>query len=329
MRRVIFALALFMLFLAGCGDGSSRTDSATSVRDGESRDVKLTLMVDEHRDIALPIEPESSYSVSSRTLQEAGSAQGALSCSEAIASNVVDPAGYTNVNYGIIEAASDARSTLRLVGTYPGEEVICLQVRDRDTGALGEMRVSVTVLAPDGWGSDDLIDGAPIDPDDPGDPGGPGDPGDPSGPGGPPPPPIDQGPGEQPEYDERACVTAGFYRVSDDWQSTEGQFGPDQMAYIRSRMPGLVDSEVSLFYPALNNVPADPQYTNLGRYQFVTHEAVTISFELQMAHVLFGLADRRHFYIRSNDYCLRGNIPGSAMTPPDKSLTWVSSVPQN
>jgi hypothetical protein len=327
LKAAIAATAALML-LAGCGDGSSRTDSSATVADGENRDITLELAVGEHRDVNLPIEPESSYSVSSRTLQDAGAAEGSLSCSESLSSTEVAPTGYTNVSYGVLGVGEDSRSTLRLIGSYPGEEVICLQVRDSDTGAIGQMRVRVTVTAPDGWGSDDIIDGSPIDPDDPGDGGG-DDGGDDGGdPGGPPAPPTDPGdPGEKPEYDPDACRTVGFYNVVDTYNDVEGKFGPDGSGYIRSTMPGsTVDSQVELFYPAYTT-PTAISFTDLGRYKFRTSDGVMVEFDLQMGQHIFG-RDKKYFYVESNDHCMRGAIPGSAMVPPDKNLQWVSDDPQ-
>ncbi|MGE4294324.1 MAG: hypothetical protein AB7E49_01325 [Campylobacterales bacterium] len=323
MRQKILAAAFLpWLVLTGCGNGSSVTGSGMSSSAGD-RTVSLVLQIGEHRDIELPAVPDTLYSVSSRALATATGYNGSLSCTPSLSIGEIGTAE-NSVAYGIVHAAPSVRPVLRLIGVYGQDtekEIVCIETKNASTGAVSYLKVEVTVVGSD---DGDIIDGSPIDPDDP------GDGGDGGGDGGSNPPPIPEpnDPGEKPTYDPQACVTAGFYRVEDDWHTTEGKFGPDSMAYIRSRMAGNVNSLVELFYPALSTVPTTPSYVNLGRYNFTATSAggVTVEFDLQMATALFGLTDKKYFYIRSNGYCMRGQIPTSQLTPPSKSLVWVSST---
>jgi hypothetical protein len=48
-----------------------------------------------------------------------------------------------------------------------------------------------------------------------------------------------------------------------------------------------------------------------------------VEFDLQLAQFLFGLP-KKYFYVETNGYCLRGEIPSSFMSPPNKQLVWVT-----
>lgn len=317
-----FVFGAIALLLIGCGDGSSVTGSGGGVVDGSDRVVSLTLNIGEHRDIELPAQPDTLYSVSSRALAGTGY-EGSLSCTPTLSVAQIGTAE-NSVAYGIVDVAPSSRPVLRLIGVYSEEteeEVICIEAKDAQ-GTINRLRVDVTVLGPDG---SDVIGGTPIDPTDPGD-GGDGD-GDGGDPGGPPEPPTDPGdPGEKPTYDPQACVTTSFYYVDDDYNDVEGKFGPDTAAYLRSTMPGsTVDSAIRLYYPAYTK-PATIIYTDMGRYKFKTKENVMIEFDLQLGQHLFG-QEKKYFYAKSNGYCMRGKIPSSVMTPPDKILEWVTNIP--
>ena len=73
----------------------------------------------------------------------------------------------------------------------------------------------------------------------------------------------------------------------------------------------------------VNNASAPFTYIDMGNFSFTTHLNETLLFSIQLADDLVG---QDHFYVKARGYCMRGNIPSSLLTPPDKSLTWVTST---
>ncbi|MDR2153132.1 MAG: hypothetical protein LBO72_09945 [Helicobacteraceae bacterium] len=292
----LLALALGAIVLTAC-DAQSRTQSgATQTAANEKY---ATLLVGEQRDIELPIAYDPTYAISSATTSEVGSD--------------VNLTNSRNVNYLIADISASARPVLRLVGAYPGKEAIAVQTVDRGTGQVSTLRVIVTV-APSSSGND-VIGGPPCVPPQCGDGGGGDDDDDDDG---------DDDIGDKPIVDPDACTSAGgFYYIDDNYQDVEGKFGLDFAAYIRSLMSGNVDSNIRLFYLGVTNKPAQISYVNMGRYHAVLPDSqITVEFDLQLAQFLFGL-QKKYFYVETNGYCLRGEIPSSVMSPPSKKLTWV------
>ncbi|MDR1451502.1 MAG: hypothetical protein LBI57_04110 [Helicobacteraceae bacterium] len=287
------ALAAAALLLA-C-DAQSRTQSGETRSDPNAIEVQAPLMVGEHRNIELPIAYEPTYAISSATISNVGSE--------------INLTNSVNVQYQILNAAASARPVLRLVGARAGAEAIGVQTVDRGTGRVATLRVFVTVTASSS--GNDIIGGSPCVPPDCGgggeDPGGGGEIGD------------------NPIQDPDACTTTGgFYYVDDSYQDVEGKFGADFAAYIRSLMSGNVDSNIRLYYFGVTNKPAQISYVNMGRYNITLRSPpVEVEFDLQLAQFLFGLP-KRYFYVDTNGYCLRGEIPSSIMSPPNKQLVWVT-----
>ncbi|MDR2033268.1 MAG: hypothetical protein LBP89_01365 [Helicobacteraceae bacterium] len=299
MKTTFLALSfLFAAIMLSC-DAQSLTQSG-EVRQSASDAVEkqVTLAVGEHKDIELPVAADPTYAISSATESRIG--------------DEVNLTNSKNVNYQIANIGGAARPVLRLVGAYPGKEAVVAQAVDRAVGRVSTLRAIVTVTP--GSGNNDEIGGSPCVPPDCG--GGGVNPPNPPGGGG----DIGDGPIQDPD----ACITGGrFYYVDDNYQDVEGKFGGDFAAYIRSLMSGNVDSNIRLYYPIVAR-SGTIAYANLGRYYAnLPDPPITVEFDLQLGQHLFGLT-QRYFYVESNGYCLRGAIPGSFMTPPEKSLTWVA-----
>jgi hypothetical protein len=295
----LLAAALIACDAQNAETAQSRTQSSAVDTSAEKY---VTLSVGEHKDIELPIAVDPIYAVSAATTSIAGSE--------------VNLTNSQNVRYEIANIAAAARPVLRLVGAYAGKEAISVQAVDRGTGRVATLRVIVTVSPPSG--NSDIIGGKPCDDDDCGGGGGGGGGGGDDDDG-------DDDIGDHPIQDPDACTTAnGFYYVDDSYQDVEGKFGADFAAYIRSLTSGNVDSNIRLYYPGVTRT-VELAYANLGRFtaNLPSDPPLVIEFDLQLATFLFGLT-KKYFYIETNDYCLRGNIPSSFMSPPDKKLTWVT-----
>jgi hypothetical protein len=299
MKTTFLALSfLFAAFMLSC-DAESRTQSGSLAAQSDGViERNVALNVGEHKDIELPIATEPNYAVSSETTSDIGAN--------------INLTNSRNVSYQIANIGGAARPVLRLVGAYPGVEAIAAQAVDLGAGRVSTLRVLVTVAPSEG--NYDEIGGSPCVPPDCGGGGGVN----------PPDPPGGGDIGDGPIQDPDACITGGrFYYVDDNYQDVEGHFGGDFAAYIRSLMSGNVDSNIRLYYPIVAHSGAIA-YANLGRYYAnLPDPPITVEFDLQLAQHLFGLT-QRYFYVESNGYCLRGAIPSSFMTPPDKSLTWVT-----
>lgn len=302
--RKFYLLVFSALLLAGCGDGDSRTNSSDGVVDLGTREINMELNVGEHRDINLELPTTGTYSVSSRVLESVGNYNATPSCNPSVSASEVGVTRPTNVSVGTY---SNNPAMLRVIGVYPGNEVVCTM------GGI-PTKINIKVV---GTVGNDIIGGSPTNPNNPGTGGG-----DPNTP--PPIPGLPNTPGSQATKDPEACTSANYYYVDDDYNDVEGHFSPDAAVFLRSLMPGNVDSRVRIYYPVVPK-PATITYTNLGQYGFeaTNKNNTNVIFEMQMAQHLFG-KEKKHFYILSNDYCMRGNIPASVMTPPDKTLTWVT-----
>lgn len=305
----IFGALVIGLWLIGCSGGDSRTDAGGEADKG-TRVINMNLDVGEHRDISLGLPFTGTYSVSSRALASVGSYNQSLTCTPSIAATEVGATLPTNVSFGVVDQHT---TVLRVIGTYAGDEIICVQMQN---GAMIKINITVNTPPPD----QDIIDGSPIDPSDPGTGGG-NNGGDPNNP---PPLPDPNEPGGSAEKDPKACTTAGFYYVDDDFNDVEGKYGADYAIYLRSLMAGNVDSKIRIYYPIVTK-PSSITYTNMGQYSYTATKAnATVIFEMQLAHHLFGVADKKNFYVLSNGYCMRGEIPSSIMSPPSKKLVWVT-----
>lgn len=136
-----------------------------------------------------------------------------------------------------------------------------------------------------------------------------------------PPKPPDGGP----EQDPLACVnTPDFKIVSDDWRDTEGKYGDDFGGRIQSKIIINTDSTVTLYYPKMTYSKRPPDTVALGTYLFTTVTGKVLSYQVDLAQELFGTHKIKHFYVKTNGYCLRSEIPTSFMSPPNKKVVWVS-----
>lgn len=309
MKRVW--LAIFVtIFIYGCGDGDSRTTSEGEADRG-TKEIDMVLDVGEHRDIDLGLPIDGTYTVSSRVLTTVGGYNKTLSCNPNISASEVKLTEPTNVNIGVF---NDRSTVLRVIGVYAGDEVVCTE-----TSSGERVKINITVTN-SSVPNPDEIGGAPIDPSNPPDGGGGNNGGDPNNP---PPLPDPNNPGGEATVDPDACNSGKYYYLEDDFNDVEGHFSNNGAIFLRSLMAGNVDSKVKIYYPQ-TKPPAQIVYTNMGQYSFeATSKNTTVLFELQMGQFLFGDSTKKHFYIESNGYCMRGNIPSSVMTPPDKKLVWV------
>ena len=297
-RYLLFVASVIALLLAACESDSRTNSDASNAQTRET--LAVTLAVGEHKDIELPISQNAVYAVTTAVNTAIGSELNSTS---------------SNVRYSVSDAAPAVRPVLRLVGVKGGVETIITQ--SNNGGQTTTMNVIVTVMPrADG----DVIGGNPIDPSNPG--GGTG-----GGGGGsqPPTPPNPTDPGEKPSYDPNACVTTGFFYIDDDFNDVEGHFGPDGAAYMRSLIANpIYSSVIRFFYPAITR-PATMSFVDFGQYLYTAKNGAVVNFDVQMAQHLFGITDSRYFYVQSNGLCMRGEIPSSFMTPPNKSLVWVSA----
>lgn len=300
MRVKICALLALAFALIACDAQSKTQGGGQTQSDPSAVEVAVTLGVGEHKDIELPIAYDPTYAISSATTAQVGSE--------------VNLTNSQNVKFQIADIAASARPVLRLVGARAGKEAIAVQAVDRGTGRVSTLRVIATVTPTSN--NNDIIGGSPCVPPQCGDGGGDDDEGGGSGGG-----EID----DKPIQDPDACTTAGgFYYVDDNYQDVEGKFSPDFAAYIRSLMSGNVDSNLRLYFFGVTNKPAQISYTNMGRYYITLKDPpIRVEFDLQLAQFLFGLP-KKYFYVETNGYCLRGEIPSSFMSPPNKQLVWVT-----
>jgi hypothetical protein len=308
MSKTAIIMAIIALSLLSC-DSNSRTKSDR----GQNEPIAVTLRVGEHRNIELPIEAGSTYAVTSAS----GNNRSVAAVSSAIDTNVSASGA---VSFSIRDVSPSARPVLRLIGVRGGVESVVVQSIDAISQKIVEKTVDlqITVIAN---ADNDIIDGNPIDSNGSGGGGGGGgnNPNPPINPIPDPPSPPSSGP----EYDPDACNGAKFTYVEDVYNDIEGHYGPDGAVYLQSWMNGNVNSTVRLYYPGPTN--STDAFADLGRYRFTTQSGVLIDFSVSLRQHLFGTVNK-YFYVMSNNYCLRGNIPSSFMTPPEKTLTWVTQA---
>lgn len=291
--KIILSLFTFILLFTGCSGGDAKTDGTSVI--GSAYDKRAVLYTNETRQIELNIDVDDSYRIVSST----------------------ERAVSGTVEHSIEYISNSTKPLLILKGVSPGEEVV-KAVSTSPSGERKEVRVSVLVV--ENENHSDAIGGDSIDvngtvPDDGNVDNGGG--------GGDTPPNIE--PGGQAIFDRAACsYTADFKRVTDDWSTIEGAFGPDGGGYIRSIITNADhNSEVTLFYPVVT-VSEPARYMSLGRYSYKTKEGITIIYDLEVAVDMVG--QKEYVYVKSNNYCLRMKVPTSQFTPPDKTVTWVVGI---
>ncbi|MDR2906175.1 MAG: hypothetical protein LBU73_09500 [Helicobacteraceae bacterium] len=295
--------AFFATFFLSCSEESLTRAGLADPKPDKQVDPSVIekyvqLDVGESRNIELPIAVEPLYAISTATTT--------------VINAEINLTNSQNIRYEIAHIAHAARPALRIVGVKGGIEAIAVQIADFNNPTVQTLRLVAIV---NGAADNDIVGGSPCTEASCGGGNGPG----------PEPPPGPTDPGEKPTYDPDACTTAGFYYLEDTYQDLEGKFSGDRVAYIRSLMSGNVDSLLRLYYPNLAP-PSNITHTDFGKYlvrlKLDNGRAILVEFELQLSQHLFG-QNKKYFYVETNGYCLRGEIPSSVMSPPNKSLIWV------
>lgn len=289
MKKVLSLFIVLLFILAGCGDSSAKT-SGDIVRES-SNSISSVMYVGEQNEIELNIGASENYSISAST------------------KNLDEKVQYS------LEYTSLVRPMLKVKALKAGDEEILVKSVGSD-GSKSDLTVDLLIV---NTNDTDKITGNPIDTNDSDGNGGDGGDGD-GGDGGDPTTPPDVG-GDQITFDELACVNTEDFRTAvDTWSSVEGAYGENRGGYIRSIILGNVDTQVTLYYP--NMQYSDPiNYHTLGRYSYMTKDNVQIIFDVQLADDVLGVVE--HFYVKSNNYCLRMEIPSSKLIPINKEVTWV------